>query len=504
MGIPYYFYTLTKTYNNIISNKLPSTVDIYCMDFNGVIHPICAKIIAESTTIDEENIIKQLYSKVLDDIAQLKPKKVLICVDGLVPMAKITQQRKRRYLSVYKNKIDNITPKWDTNAITPGTKFMQQLNTYFKKQIRYNTTNTIISFTGSDEYGEGEHKIFKLLDLENHSTVLINGLDADLIILSLMSHRPNIYLMRENEGIMYVSIDNLRKAIVEELIHKWNITNRNIYLDDIFSQDSKNLIESYCVMCSLLGNDFIPHILTLNLKHNGLEKLMYQTGLSYQTYGLLVQNNTINYSILTDILQNIAKTEDKDIFQITEKYIKTNTAQNTLNSEYYAVKHKDPIASKIYADISKWRQTYYKYLFNTNTSIDSSVITNACYNYIKGIYWTYNYYKKQPYDALWYYPYTYPPSLKNIADYALGNAVPIIKETKLDINSQIQLMIVLPKESKNLLDTKYQKYMEDLSLGLYHLYPSSYKIYTYLKTHLWECVPELPTINLDIIIKHIK
>ena len=41
--------------------------------------------------------------------------------------------------------------------------------------------------------------------------------------------------------------------------------------------------------------------------------------------------------------------------------------------------------------------------------------------------------------------------------------------------------------------------MEDKSLGLYHMFPLKYKIHTYLKTHLWECFPELPKINIELM-----
>jgi 5'-3' exonuclease len=38
MGIPYYFYYLTTKYTDIIINKLPDNIDIYAIDFNGIIH----------------------------------------------------------------------------------------------------------------------------------------------------------------------------------------------------------------------------------------------------------------------------------------------------------------------------------------------------------------------------------------------------------------------------------------------------------------------------------
>lgn len=488
MGIPYYFYILTKTYQNIILDRLPITPDIYCMDFNGTIHPVCAKL----ATNNEEQMIHALYAKVESDIDHLKPQKTYICVDGVVPLAKMIQQRKRRYLSVFKNKIDNVDPLWDTNAITPGTEFMQKLNTYFKKQIRYNTLATEIYFSGSDEHGEGEHKIFSKLKSEtSDKSIVINGLDADLIILCLLSNRNNIFLMRESgDSETYLHIDNLRTAIIEELRKQWNLSS-TVNINDI--------IESYCVMCSLLGNDFIPHLLTLNLKADGLQKLTNITGIVYQTFGLLVQDSVINYMALSEILQHLAKTEDKDIYIATEKYIKYKHHDSCVNSEFYAIKNKDNVADKIYSDIEKWRHTYYKHLFNTNIAIDSYVINMACYQYITGIYWTYAYYKQKSHDNTWYYPYEYPPSIKDIANFTLGNNAPAMVNKQVSLTSVMQLMIVLPHESKHLIDTRYQKFMEDTKYGLYHLYPKSYPIRTYLKTHLWECAPYLPIINIEYI-----
>jgi 5'-3' exonuclease len=487
MGIPYYFYTLTKSYDNILSPKLLGNADIYCLDFNGVIHPECAKIHEKN----EEHMIQKLHEKVMNDIVKLKPRKTYICVDGMAPVAKMIQQRKRRYLSVYQHKIDDTKITWDTNAITPGTNFMQKLDNHMYSAFQNLSS---IHYSGSDVPGEGEHKIFKLLqDIDDDTMIVINGLDADLIILSLMSHHKNIYLMREGTDSVYLNIHNLRKAIIKELSRLWNITS---------IENENDLIESYCVMCSLLGNDFIPHLLTLNLKIDGLNKLMKYTGCAYANIGLLVQNSKINYDVLVDILQQIAVHEDTDLHHLLGKYMKHNAPAGTQNSEYYALKHKDVIAASMYSNISKWRQLYYKNIFNTNITLDSTVINCACKNYIKGIYWTYAYYKKQDYDKLWYYAYGYPPSTKDLANFTLGNselAIDVKANTDIVLNRDIQLLLVLPSHSKDLLKAEYQKYMEDPIYGLCHLYPKKYKIHTFLKTHLWECVPELPLINITYI-----
>ena len=201
MGIPYYFYSLTQKYSNIISNssEISNNTDIYCIDFNGLIHPVAQDVIKsfEKEKI-EEKIIEKLWEKISYYIDTFKPKQIIICTDGVAPLAKMIQQRKRRYLTVYRNKLDGVEIKWDTNAITPGTEFMTKLNTFIKTKVRYNSSDVIINYSGSDEVGEGEHKIFHKIAIENaDSKIIINGLDADLIILSLLSGKKNIYLMRE-------------------------------------------------------------------------------------------------------------------------------------------------------------------------------------------------------------------------------------------------------------------------------------------------------------------
>jgi 5'-3' exoribonuclease 2 len=483
MGIPYYFYYLTTKYNDILIKSLPIKIDIYAIDFNGIIHPEAAK------ETNEELLINNLWDKINKYNDLYKPNKLLICVDGVAPIAKIIQQRKRRYLTYFKNKIDKITSLWDTNAISPGTNFMNKLNSFIKENI----TNDNYIFSGSDESGEGEHKIFKLINEirgfdNDDNNIIINGLDADLIILSLISGRNNIYLMRENRGInTYVNINNLRLAIIKELRPKWHI------------EDDKDLIESYCVMCSILGNDFIPHILNLNIKSGGLDKLINITEIAIRMYGSLVENNKINQRTLGDIFNQIADNEDNDISLLVKNEIERKPRDFTLLSQEYGIKFKDETLNLINNNSKKWRYYYYKNLFDINITIDSTSIISS--NYIKGIYWTYNYYKKMDIDYTWYYPYNYPPTAKDISNYFKVNDIQEIKSKGDFLKPETQLLLILPINSINLIDDKYKKYMTDISMGLKHLYPIEYKIQTLFKTHLWECCPILPIINIDKIIK---
>jgi 5'-3' exoribonuclease 2 len=510
MGIPYYFYSLTQKYNNIISNNKPLDLNIYCIDFNGIIHNVAQDIIKKYSTVSDNNnsidtieneIIENVWCRIKYYIETYNANKYIICADGVAPLAKMFQQRKRRYLNIYKNILDNVNIIWDTNAITPGTIFMEKLNIYINKNIIDGDYSNKVIYSGSNECGEGEHKIFKMIkDDSIDNRIIIHGLDADLIILSLMSHKENIYLMREvkdpytnNTIYNYLNIKELRKAILCELKTNWDIN---------FEMNDNDLIETYCTACSILGNDFIPHLLTIELKNNGIETLLSATKRAIKMNGLLVANGVINHNCLINIFKDLANSEDEDIHNICERYIKKRPPDNkNTPSDYYGLKNKDPLIHTIYSSPNKWRQEYYRIIFDNNISIDSTVMFNACNNYIKGIYWVYSYYKGMNIDCEWYYPYNYPPTIKDILNHSIANEVPELNNDNNFVPSYIQLLIVLPKYSVKLLSKKHQRYMLDIYSGLFHMFPIKYNIQTFLKTQLWECSPILPLINIDYIRK---
>ena len=535
MGIPYYFYSLTQKYNTIISNTKPGSLDLYCIDFNGIIHNVAQDIIKKYNGTDkakhnndiiEQEIIEGVWERIKYYIENYKASQYIICADGVAPLAKMFQQRKRRYLNIYKNTLDKVDITWDTNAITPGTLFMEKLNTYIRRNINDDRNKNKIIYSGSDECGEGEHKIFKKIkDMPKDDKIIIHGLDADLIILSLISHKDNIYLMREikdphtNDTVFnYLNIKELRKAILCELKRNWDFAFENTGDEDSESIsvssvsnarsecDENDLIETYCTACTILGNDFIPHLLTVELKNNGIDTLLSATKRSIKTNGLLVNKGQINHNCLIDIFKDLANTEDEDIHRVCERYIKKRPPDNknmqsvqNAPSDYYGLKNKDPLINAIYNSPNKWRQEYYRVIFDNNISIDSTVMFNACNNYIKGIYWVYSYYKGMDIDCEWYYPYNYPPTIKDILNHSIANEVPVLNCDNEFVPSYIQLLIVLPKYSVHLLSKKHQRYMLDMYAGLFHMYPAKYNIQTFLKTQLWECSPILPLINLNYI-----
>ena len=139
-------------------------------------------------------MIKQILKYMDFLIGYVNPKKqVYISVDGVAPMAKMSQQRKRRYRAVDDAKIkDDIRRKynketfeyWNNTVITPGTEFMEKLHLSILDYISKRKENKII-YSSFHTFGEGEHKILQDIKINNSQSFVIYGLDADLIFLSL-------------------------------------------------------------------------------------------------------------------------------------------------------------------------------------------------------------------------------------------------------------------------------------------------------------------------------
>lgn len=232
MGIPYYVASLAKKNPNIQTNiKEPIDVDILGIDFNCFIHTY----LSSSNPIG--SIMVALHELTTNSV---RAKRVYIAFDGLVPMAKMVQQRYRRF-----RKPDGIQD-FDKHQISPGTPYMKEL----ASTIRFMFPEFVVSDTL--ERGEGEHKIFlwlRTLPENTRKNVCIYGLDADLVLISLaQSHLGSIRLFRDDK---LFSVDELKKVLPMDL---------NSYI-------------RMCIMC--FGNDFMPNLAMFSLREDGYTRAIH-------------------------------------------------------------------------------------------------------------------------------------------------------------------------------------------------------------------------------------
>ena len=548
MGIPHYFHVITKNYPGVIHLTKPVECNHYFLDFNGLIHHSAHEVLNKykAQEVDlTENFDKDLFEKdMLEDcwkylnecISKSEPTSMVhICIDGVAPIAKMNQQRKRRFLSVFQAELKCEKRIWDTNAISPGTQFMLKLKSFVSSKIRDTRSKCIYFLSGADDPGEGEHKIMaRIASLRQDESVFIYGLDADLIMLSLLSHHPRIYLMREPQhsgnqinihkdstenGFIYLDIHALRVALIQELhmTYKWPLNAE--CRQDPYSKSAKDCIETYIVLCFLLGNDFLPHIPCLSLKKNGHDRILKAAADAWNIYNTpCVEDNKIHTAFLLHVVEYLQKDESTLTLQMNEEYFKKQPFASeeaaTDPSFCYPIQaiHKDPLAGIIRNLPSQsiqlhWRSMYYKHMFHSKLN-NSAIIVDSARSYIHGIYWTYAYYKRLPKNPKWYYPYGYSPTLQDLTNNLQANISEwdnLLTNWKENgtiqgfVDSTTQLLSILPYASKDLLPFHVQKMVIDPKYGCAHLFPKSYPIQTYLKTHLWECAPVLPPLDIDWI-----
>ena len=545
MGIPLYFKIISDRYPEIILENIKNKDSLF-LDLNCAIHPCCRKIIEEYNTkknVSIETIESRMINETLNYIEKLvklvKPKLLYIAIDGVAPCAKMNQQRLRRYKSVYeKEKHREINRKlgipekefsWDTNAISPGTEFMNKLikkiNSEIKKNRIYDSIKVI--FDDANSPGEGEHKIIRFIknniNIKNNNNtndlsgnIIIYGLDADLIMLSFVSHVNRIFLLREAlqfgkpiiNKFLYLDIDNLKYYIIKDIQDKILEQDPTI----IFSTDKLfNLMDDYIFICFLVGNDFIPHLPSYGLRDNGLQNLLeiyIELYVMYNDNLINVKKNRINNNFLKNYFKTLSCKENKllrDMSNKRRRFKLNRTYKDELDKEMdllnmYPMLNKE---CEKYIDIGSknWEPRYYSKCMKI---FDKDDIEKACLNYITGLQWTFHYYFRGCVSWKWKYNYSYSPSSKDIYNYLNNNNINNIKfKNDNAVISTVQLLYILPKSSISLIPNKYKKLMGNDS-ELSDIYPSEYEIETYYKRYFWQCEPVLPLIDINRIVNSIK
>ena len=510
MGIPLYFKKVSHEFVDIVSEKKPTEkVGRLFLDFNCAIHYCCNQIKARTQppATNEEfesELIEACKAYILKLKEYVQPEELIyVSIDGVVPMAKITQQRKRRFFSDFTKRG---TVQWNSNAITPGTNFMTDLIRELNRFAEHCDFDIIVDA----ERGEGEHKICHYIRHgEKQDEALLDvvyGLDADMILLTMLS--PNAhktYLLREHVKdpsiLVYMNIDNTREQVYQQFAS---------LIQDHTS--SKELItQCYILLTFFLGNDFLPNLSYISLRSNGLSVLMEAYKRTHKQMKCHILDNEsadikLNYEFLKQFLSTLSINEDHLFFEQESAYYKHS---NNYANNRHSHRHKNnrdkggrrsvddmenyPIENKYPRDINSnelgWRQNYYYHLFTKST--DTNIINIVCKTYLQGLDWLVSYYFKQETEWFWFYPYNYSPTMMDLFNYTMisnPTEYAIVEEYTHKIQAIDQLLMVLPPSSLHLLpDSKYKRICTDVSLGHSHLYPTKYDICTFMKYRLHEC-----------------
>ena len=512
MGIPAYFSFVVKNNPNIVKkiNTLNGQIHNLLLDCNSIIYDALFHI--EFTTKDEyENqLIEYVCNKINLYIDDVSPTCLIyIAFDGVAPIAKLNQQRNRRYKSWFTNKVLNKSSEWDRCSITPGTHFMGLLSDKI-----YSTfgNNSLCKISTSTEPGEGEHKLFhhvrNNVEYYKDKTTIVYGLDADLIMLCInhLHVSSNIYLFRETpEFIKHIdkslNPNELYILDIADLASNICYTLNNNQICD--TNQEKNKLFDYIFICFMLGNDFMPHFPHINIRTNGINILM-------ETYKEIIGNEKLNLTDGKKIYWNnfrkfisyLAKKEC-ELYQeeyerrlmFEKRHYKDEKDEDKLNN----IPVKDLKEEKFIDPYEKgWQFKYYKILFDIDGKKHNK--QPICKNYLEAIDWNFKYYSGNCPDWSWKYNYDYPPLLVDLLEYIPSFSIDFIQETIPHIISPYtQLAYVLPKSSlQNQLPNKIYEKLADHS----DWYSEDCVFKWNYCRYFWEAhahLPDIPIMHLEQI-----
>ena len=517
MGIKHFFMWFRNQFPEHIyklnnSDTLESKdiqIDNLMVDMNGLFHNAAQKVHEYGNFKPNQRLManrkkvihnglktqKLLFEEVCKNIEELfkvaqPSKRLILCVDGTAPLSKQNQQRQRRFRSA----MESSSPEgFDSNCITPGTKFMDYLTKYVDWYIRKKIStekkwqNIEIIFSNEKAPGEGEQKILNYIRFygDSNDTFCINGMDADLIMLCLGTHLPKFYILREDMYNSYNKYFCLNIGDVHQHLAKlmeWKSTSYEFL--------PKSAIDDFIFLCFMVGNDFLPHIPSIEIIENGIELILEiyrEVGASYGHITEKVNNRLRFVPKALEVFLGTIGQHEKENFELK--------LQNKHNffTDLLLEKSATQVDGKWEVDIETYKQIYWEQCFPQQLSQEQ-----ICQEYLEGMQWVLSYYTRGVPHWKWNYKYHYAPPASILAKYLQTFIFKQYEHTTPSTPYQ-QLLCVLPPKSAKLIPEPLSNLLTNSNSPLKEFCPDVFEIDLAGKRKEWEGIVLLPTVNFEVV-----
>ncbi len=387
---------LMRRHKTVLRTYKGETAANLCLDSNSIVYDMVRTL--QYTGDDaafETALIAAVCARIDLYLQKVRPRRVFIAFDGVPPMAKMKQQRERRYKAAMR------TPEgWDTVQITPGTTFMNKLNAGLRAYFDADYAAPFEAFhlSTSADPGEGEHKLFAWLRTEKpDGNTFVYGLDSDLIILALqhLGVAPGVCLLREAQGF--------NKSAGLQLLHVAALATQ---VEQLLGAGK---LGDYIFLTFFLGNDFMPHFPALNLRTNGLDILLQTYKEQVKKTEHLITGADIHWAVVRKLVRALAARETADVareYADRDKVAVEDTPEN-------APRLRREVEHYICPPVSHWEDRYYSMLLKC----EATSVPAVCRDFYRMLEWNARYYVDGCADWKLYYPHAYPPLLRDLAKH---------------------------------------------------------------------------------------
>ncbi|GAB0491647.1 hypothetical protein MMPV_002901 [Pyropia vietnamensis] len=273
------------------------------------------------------------------------------------------------------DEVANTGDSFDSNVITPGTPFMCRLAVALRKHVAvrmaeggiWSSLRVILS--DASVPGEGEHKIAQFIRVQRTQPGydpavrhVLYGLDADLIMLALATHEQYFTVLRElvfppargppggRGGPSAATTDavSLKSKLSEASVMGTDVLEGTLaelggmkpfqwlhvhtlreYLDYEFKADISDglrrladpggvvydlerAIDDFVFLCFFVGNDFLPHLPTLDIREGAIDFLMELYKGLVPTLGYLTDGTgDVDFAKVRVLLADVGRKEDQ-------------------------------------------------------------------------------------------------------------------------------------------------------------------------------------------------
>uniref|UniRef100_A0A7M4EYW1 5'-3' exoribonuclease n=1 Tax=Crocodylus porosus TaxID=8502 RepID=A0A7M4EYW1_CROPO len=583
MGVPAFFRWLSRKYPSIIVNcveerpkecngvKIPVDTskpnpnevefDNLYLDMNGIIHP-CTHPEDKPAPKNEDEMMVAIFEYIDRLFNIIRPRRLLyMAIDGVAPRAKMNQQRSRRFraskegmeATEEKQRVrqeilakggilpaEEVKERFDSNCITPGTEFMDNLAKCLRYYVadRLNNDpgwkNLTVILSDASAPGEGEHKIMDYIRRQraqpNHDPNThhcLCGADADLIMLGLATHEPNFTIIREE----FKPNKPRPCALCNQLGHEVKDCQG-------LPREKQGEVRRLFLLRFSSFHSFIESILMQVADDPELSILFFLQGYLTESGFVNLQRVQMIMLAVGEVEDNIFKKrkDDEENFKRRQKEKRkrmkrdqpsfipggqfspqalgsgNRSSPQTISNPRQAAfemrmqnsvtggikrKAEDSDSEPEPEDNIRlweagWKQRYYKNKFDVDAS-DEKFRRKVVRSYVEGLCWVLRYYYQGCASWKWFYPFHYAPfasDFDGIADLPSD----FEKGTK-PFRPLEQLMGVFPAASGNFLPPTWRKLMTDPESSIIDFYPEDFAIDLNGKKFAWQGVALLPFVD---------